>query len=247
MLDERTGEVVSLASFGIVNDAREYVTDNQAEEIAAACQQQLAEDVAPAWNLQALSVTLYPDLEAVPAGACSFVMRLVAQADQPGSLGYHNAFYSEVECAPIIQSGCGVLSNSGAVPDATVSSVASHEFIETIVDPDVNLWVQTGKDDISDAFEACDPVQGNFYTKGLVQVSDFVYPQWFVAGGTEGGKFDHLGVLKSPFQVAPGGYVVQQTSDWTLSQVFGDVEPRRRISRRRTRRLDPSRPRTIRK
>lgn len=244
MIDPQTGELVNVVSFGLVNDATAYVNDDQAEQIAAACQQQLIDDVAPAWNLKPLSVSVYPTLEAVPTGV--FVLRLVDLADQPDSLGYHNAFYSEVECAPIIQSGCWVLSNGGLVPDATVSSVASHELIESSVDIDVNLWVPTGSGDIQDAYEACDPVQGDFYMKGGVQVSNFVFPQWFIAGLPAGAQYDFLKKTTAAFQVAPGGYVVQQTPAGELSEVFGTTAPKR-MTRRRKLRLDPTRPRFTRK
>lgn len=244
MIDPQTGELVNVVSFGLVNNAATYVSDSQAEQIAAACQQQLIDDVAPAWNIKPLPVSVYPSLEAVPTGV--FVLRLVDLADQPDSLGYHNAFYSEAECRPIIESGCGVLSNGGLVPDATVSSVVSHELIETCVDVDVNLWVPTGSGDLQDAFEACDPVQGDFYDKGVVQVSNFVFPQWFIAGLPTGAQYDYMKRVGAAFQLSPGGYVVQQTPDGTLSEVFATKAPKR-MSRRRKLRLDPNRPRLTRK
>lgn len=246
MLDPVSGDSVAILSFGLVNDAQAYVTAEQAQAIAATCAVQFTEDVDPLWGLPPTPIKVFASLDDVPTDSGIFVLRLVSQTDQPGSLGYHDGFFAEVEVAAIIQAGCGVLTNSAPYPADTVSSVASHEFIETKVDPDVNLWVAVGPSgQICDAFEAADPVQGSFYVKNGVQVSDFVTPQWFIPGLVDKSvQFDFMKVLDRPFQVAPGGYVVEQNSDGSTTDVFGEKVPihwRMAMSRRRKLRHDPSR------
>jgi hypothetical protein len=53
----------------------------------------------------------------------------------------------------------------------------------------------------------CDPVQASPYEIDRVRVCNFVLPEWFEPEHEDGEmKMDYLGVLDSPFKLAPGGY-----------------------------------------
>ena len=55
-------------------------------------------------------------------------------------------------------------------------------------------------------------------------VSNFVYPAWFEAAANLTVQFDHLKLIKKPFEVRPGGYCsVAQVGQW--QQVFGPASP----------------------
>ncbi|UUZ68691.1 hypothetical protein LP416_01745 [Polaromonas sp. P2-4] len=93
----------------------------------------------------------------------------------------------------------------------------SHEALELIGDPMVNLLVQ-GPHPAEPAatvfhwFEMCDAVQSETYQIDGVEVSNFVLPLYFTGGDEPGSRNDFLGkphtgkTLRS-FGVNPGGYV----------------------------------------
>lgn len=93
----------------------------------------------------------------------------------------------------------------------------SHEALELVGDPEVNLLVQGPNP--ADAtrtvfhwYEMCDAVQAETYEIDGVKVSNFVLPLYFTGGEEKGGRNDFLGraykgkTLQS-FGVNPGGYV----------------------------------------
>src|SRR6266851_6398306 len=65
------------------------------------------------------------------------------------------------------------------------SSTLSHELLEMIADPGVNLYAigkfRDGGRKKSGLYglEVCDPVEANYYKIDGVTVSDFVRPEWF--------------------------------------------------------------------
>jgi len=92
----------------------------------------------------------------------------------------------------------------------------SHEALELIGDPEVNLLVRgphpTEHRKVFHWFEMCDAVQGDTYEVDGVQVSNFVLPLYFTSSNERGGRNDFLGTehdgrtLRS-FSVNPGGYI----------------------------------------
>ncbi len=99
----------------------------------------------------------------------------------PDALGCHTA-------TPAIY----VANNEGSQTYA-----ASHEVLETEIDPNVNL----SYDGL--LVEVCDPASAAFEMDG-VWVADFVYPRWYNLGTS--GPWDPVGVVPGPQRVAPGGY-----------------------------------------
>jgi hypothetical protein len=94
-----------------------------------------------------------------------------------------------------------------------LSTTISHEILEMIADPGVNLLAAQpppgrARNVRIFSYEVCDPVEANSYKKRGVAVCDFVYPEWFEPEHEANEmQMDYLGVVSSPFQLAPGGYV----------------------------------------
>jgi hypothetical protein len=99
------------------------------------------------------------------------------------------------------------------------SVTLSHEVLELIGDPEVNLLVAgphpnpKKKHDVFHWYEMCDAVQSETYEIDEVKVSNFVLPLYFTGADEFDGRNDFLGTvnpdgssLKS-FGVNPGGYV----------------------------------------
>jgi hypothetical protein len=90
----------------------------------------------------------------------------------------------------------------------TVSLTASHELFEMAIDPIANLWAEA-KGGTEYAYEMCDAVEEDVFLVDGLEMSNFVYPEWFEPfKHPRGTKFDHLGLLKSPFSMTKGGYVI---------------------------------------
>jgi hypothetical protein len=100
--------------------------------------------------------------------------------------------------------------------DEPWSATLSHEALELIADPEVNLLVmgphpaEPGRD-VFHWYEMCDAVQAETYAIDSVEVSNFVLPLYFTGGNEPGGRNDFLGRTKgralSSFSVNPGGYI----------------------------------------
>src|SRR4029077_11997251 len=144
----------------------------------------------------------------------SWAVVFLDDADQPGALAYHDLTpeglpLSKVFVRTTIQHG------------DLVSVSASHELVEMLVDPAINMMT-TGPDSrIMYAYEAADPVESLSFKVDGVPMSDFVYPAYFEdfrkAGST---RFDHLRKVKRPFQIISGGYqIIFRSGKW--SQTYG--------------------------
>ena len=90
----------------------------------------------------------------------------------------------------------------------TVSMTASHELFEMAIDPIANLWAEAERNK-EYAYEMCDAVEEDVFLVDGLKMSNFVYPAWFEPfAHPRGTKFDHLGLLKKPFSMTKGGYVI---------------------------------------
>ncbi len=185
--------------------------------IAAALQQQLDDDYSPVWGTgAALAVEGQADSE-------SWQLVVLDDSDQADALGYHELTKSgrplgKVFARSVQQSG------------GEWSVAASHELLEMMADPDINLAAE-GFDPENKgeaaffAYETCDPVEGETYKIGDVSVSDFVHPEYFEVDAAPGRQLDHLKLLKKPFSLRPGGYMsilpIAKGAKW--KQIFGEA------------------------
>lgn len=200
------------------------VSDDDAKKMTSACNTQVRDHAAPAWGRDTVHVHFHAgkDLASVqgevPAGA--WVIILLDNPDQAGALGWHwqddqDRIYGEIFVKPCLDAGSSALSGTYAV-----SSVLSHEVLETFGDPFCNGWSDSGHGYLL-AQELCDPVEADGYQIDSVQVSNFVLPEWFDPTVSQGEKFDWLGKLTKPLSMSKGGYWVQMPTG-TESQKFMD-------------------------
>ncbi len=106
----------------------------------------------------------------------------------------------------------------------------SHELLEMLVDPGINLMAQgpdpsQRSDPTALAFymyEVCDPCEADQYGYEIdgVTVSDFVHPSWF--GGVQTSKFDENDQISRPFEIPSGGYIGVWTPQKGWTQETGE-------------------------
>ncbi len=198
------------------------VSDSEATRMTAAVQEQVSSHFAPAWGIPANPVQFLSSSDSPPETGA--LLTIVDTPDQDGVLGWHTegqggVIYGYVFAKPVLDNGGDVLTGS----TYTVAATLSHEVLETIADPHINLWA-TGRDGWVISQEVCDPVENASYDIDGVSVSDFVTPAWFDIQAPTGAKLDHLGRINSPFQIDRGGYYVHLKSG-KPAQVFGDQVP----------------------
>lgn len=183
----------------LVNETSE-VSDISAARCAAAVDHQLRHEFASTgWRSDARCYFTPGGADArVPSGG--IILHLVDNMDVQGALGYHDETGNEVPYAKI-----GVQT---AIADGqTWTEVVSHEALELVADPNVNLSALTGDGSKLFAFEVCDPCQGNPYV-GIngVTLADFVLPSYFDPNTGANVGTDYVGALKGPFSLATQGY-----------------------------------------
>ncbi len=218
------------------------LTDEQVRAVVPALQAQVHNDFAPAWGIDAI-LAFVPKGSPPPAGAWWLV--LLDTSDQAGALGYHDVTdqwlpLGKVFVATDLQNGL------------EWTATASHELLEMLVDPDINLTVFVQPDPHTGrlyAYEVCDACEADQfgYKIGGIFVSDFVLPAWFQSSRPPGStKFDHQRHVQKPFELLPGGYIgvfdVGSGTGWY--QLYPQLEPhtyhmRPRVGSRRERRRTP--------
>ena len=162
------------------------------------------------------------------------VLYLWDETDLDDALGYHDKNHRGIPFSFVFSQLAEELKESWTI-------TLSHEAIELIGDPQVNLLVQgphpeTGKD-VFHWYELCDAVQAESYKIDEVDVSNFVLPLYFTSTEERGGRNDFLGrrgkngkTLES-FKVNEGGYIGffdPKTGDHETFAMKGDKEAARR-------------------
>lgn len=220
----------------VVVNRSTHVKATEAVAMLNAVSRQLVRHFCPAWGLAVPSLVYVPTGSEVPAGS-----HVVTIADSDGGgedyLGYHSEesggkYYAVVFAEPVLDNKGVVLFDKKVPQNTSVASVLSHEVLEMLVDPYVNLWCEGPEIAAGNqyAFEVCDPVEGGSYVvdggtgKLPVSVSNFVFPEWFDALAKTGGRFDQLARLSRPFSMDAGGYMVVRSGEKS-SEVFGETYP----------------------
>jgi hypothetical protein len=212
------------------------------DKLITAMQTFVDRDVAPVWGTPAKLVKSNDFIKG------QWAMVFLDNADQPGALAYHDLTPDGLPLAKVF------VKTTLASHDL-VSVSASHELVEMLVDPAINL-LATGPDPKTVyAYESADPVEALSYPVNGILMTDFVYPSYFENFHKAGSvQFDRLRKVNKPFQILPGGYqIIFKNGKW--SQIFGSVakeksfakEDRRghRSEQRRRRRLLRADPRAI--
>ncbi|HUL41508.1 MAG TPA: hypothetical protein VLV32_06365 [Burkholderiales bacterium] len=154
----------------------------------------------------------------------AWAMVFLDNADQPGALAYHDLTPDGLPEAKVFVKT--TLQNNDLV-----SVSASHELVEMLVDPAINLMT-TGPDPKTIyAYESADPVEALSFPVGGIPMTDFVYPAYFEAFHKPGSvQFDRLKKVTKPFQILSGGYqIIFKNGRWT--QIFGSASKKKRFAR----------------
>jgi len=192
-------------------------------KMVAAVAKQVARDFCPAWNMVPVTVTAgsMPSNSPNDSG-------MVAIYDTPDAdaLGYHTEAndrpFGKVFVKPVLDSKGVMLKDPKNIKTPSVASVLSHEVLELIADPSVNLWAEGPESAYGSeySYEVCDPVEADQYEIDGVAVSNFVLPSWFDPQTHSGEKYDWLGLLKRPFTMTSGGYMVVRKRPGAEKSIF---------------------------
>lgn len=144
-------------------------------------------------------------------------------ADVAGALGYHDL---TKDGQPVSK----IFVKTTLDDNQLVSVTACHELFEMAIDPIANLWAEA-KDGTEYAYEMSDAVEEDTFPVDGIPMSNFVHPAWFEPfQHPPGTKYDHLGLLKAPFTMTKGGYVILKKKG-KVSQQFGSAAKKARFAK----------------
>ena len=225
-----------MESIQVVNQAQN-LTDSDLARFVAAIQIQVTRDFAPVWNEPATITALTKTAPTDPAAMQVFMVDTI-QSVAPGALAYHTI--------TSLGKPVGYVGVNDVIADAVsagisaaqgISTALSHEILEALADPDINLLSSDPTTNTTALYanEVADPVENDAYDytidlgdgKPPVYVSNFITPAWFQGfwkskPANQRPAFDFRHVLTMPFQVAPLGYAIvlaPRSARWTV--VFG--------------------------
>jgi hypothetical protein len=223
-----------------VLNASTVLSDDDLSAIVPALQTQVSRDFAPPWGIDA-------DLRFVAQGdkpsAAEWQLVVLDNSDQAGALGYHDLTQQGLPLGK-------VFAKSDMDYGEQWTGTASHELLEMLADPNINLTVfdQTDSGGRLYAYEVCDACESEefgYKINGVV-LSDFVYPAWFEAFRPAGStQFDQTNSISKPFELLSGGYIgiydVTAGTGWTqlTPQNRFNVRARAPVGSRRERRGIP--------
>ncbi len=226
----------------VINLTHDQVKDEELQVAIRAINRQIAECFDPYWGYGA-TLRLeghagdQPDKLHLPDMRGDAVLYLWDQMDVQGALGYHERNESSIPYGIVFTQLSQQLGENW-------SMTLSHEALELIADPEVNLLVRgphpTEPRVVFYWYEMCDAVQAESYEIDGVSVSNFVLPLYFTSGEETGGRNDYLarsynGQRLRSFQVNPGGYMGffdPQAGKMETFTAPGDGEARNRLERR---------------
>jgi hypothetical protein len=199
----------------IINHTNGKLSDEEVQCALRAINRQVKEDFEPYWSLGAtLRLEGKTGTKPKPQEPADLrgdaVLYLWDNVNVANALGYHDRNNHGIPFSFVFTELSKQLGESWTV-------TLSHEALELIGDPEVNLLVAgphpaNAKQDVFHWYEMCDAVQAETYEIDSVAVSNFVLPLYFTGSEEIGGRNDFLGrphngkTLRS-FSVNPGGYV----------------------------------------
>jgi hypothetical protein len=188
------------------------------DALIAAMQAYIDNHVVPVWSTPAKLV------KSTDFVAGAWAMVFLDDADTPGALAYHDLTPDGWPLSKIFVRT--TLQNKDLV-----SVSASHELVEMLVDPAINMYTSGPDPKTMYAYESADPVEElNFPVNGIA-MSDFVYPSYFESFRKPGStQFDRLSKVTKPFQILSGGYQIIFKAG-KFSQVHGSVAKKKRFEK----------------
>ena len=190
-------------SVSVIN-ASTAVTDEECAALTAALQIQVSRDFAPAWGTDATLV--FVPKTGTPAPG-TWWLSILDRTDRLGVAGHHE---TTSEGLPLAK--CFAATDKMFGLKWTVT--ASHELLEMLSDPYINLTVfvhpEPGKGTLY-AYEICDACEDDSFSYDIngIAVCDFVYPAYFEAArAPNSARFDHRNKLTGPVPaLLKGGYI----------------------------------------
>jgi hypothetical protein len=198
----------------VINRTR-HILDEDVHAALRAINRQIEFDFRPYWSLGATlrlegkSGEKPPNRETLSDMRGDAILYLWDEENVDDALGYHERNHRGIPFSFVFSKLAEELGEKWTV-------TLSHEAIELIGDPQVNLLVQgphpeTGKT-VFHWYELCDAVQAESYKIDDIDVSNFVLPLYFTPTRERAGRNDFLGrredgkALES-FKVKKGGYI----------------------------------------
>ncbi len=225
----------------VINEST-VLQDADVVPVIAALQEQVSNDFGPVWGIDA-ALTMIP--KGTPPPDTSWWLVMLDDSDQAGALGYHDLTPAALPIGKVFAA-----SDLKAGTSWTVT--ASHELLEMLVDPDINLtaFVQNANTQGTlYAYEVCDACEDDSFAYQIdnVLLSDFVYPAWFESFRTQGSTtFDRMNQIHNPLTLIKGGYIgvfnVTEGTGWqqqTMEEKPVNVKFRGPVGSRRERRSTP--------
>lgn len=184
-----------------VKNLSSVIEDADVQAALPAFQKQVTRDFAGSdWGIDA-KLVFVPHGGKTPQGA--WLLGIFDNADQAGALGYHDLTRSGLPLGKVFA--------KTTIDDGGLWTVTfSHELLEMLADPNINLCAFDEEAGRLYAYEVCDAVEADDlgYDIDGVTVSDFVLPSWFEpmhVGKHE--RFAFKSTVTAPFQLLPGGYI----------------------------------------
>lgn len=224
----------------VVNHTNGQISDEELLVAIRAINRQIAEDFEPYWSLGA-TLRLEGRSEKQPSKTTLLDLRgdailyLWSKTDVDDALGYHDQNARGIPYGFVFTDLAKKLGESWTV-------TLSHEALELIADPDVNLLVMGPHPTKPDKtvfhwYEMSDAVQSETYKIDGVEVSNFVLPLYFTGSDEPGGRNDflghsHKGKTLNSFGINPGGYIGfydPETGEHDTFSRPGDKAARKRL------------------
>jgi len=193
---------LATSQISVINEST-VLTDADVTPVVVALQQQVTNDFRPIWGTDA-ELKMIPQGTPAPAGTWSLV--ILDDSDQAEALGYHDLTPDGLPLGKIFAA-------SDLKAGTSWSVTASHELLEMLADPNINLTAFVQNANTSGtlyAYEVCDACEDDSfgYQINNVLVSDFVYPTWFENFREQGStQFDRMNQIQSSLQLLTGGYI----------------------------------------
>ena len=198
---------MSVPSIAVINFSTQ-LNDQDIQRAIRSVNRQVVEDFMPLWGAGRVLKLHEPvsdpadiDTLALEPVYADSVIYLVDEGLLAGALGFHDLNARDLPFGFVF-----VLDTN----DWTVT--LSHEVLELIIDPTVNLFVP-GPDPRNPAnlvlhtYEVCDAVERTTYRIDEIDVSNFLTPSYFTIGDARGTRNDFLGVDVPSFGVTRNSHI----------------------------------------
>src|SRR5437868_490599 len=189
------------------------------DALIAAMQVYVDSHVAPVWGTPAKLIKSKDFVKK------AWAIVFLDTADQEGALAYHDL--TPKDFLPVSK----VFVKTTLDDKQLVSVSASHELVEMLVDPAINMMTSGPDAKTMYAYESADPVEELDFPVNGIAMSDFVYPAYFeVFRKPNSVQFDKLNKVTKPFQILSGGYQIV-FKNGKYKQVFGSKAKAKRFAK----------------